>query len=158
MPKSKLKERVRDPKSHPVALAFTITEVCSLTKLSRSFVYQLIASGALPAKKCGARTLILFDDLIAFLRNLPSLPVRGVDSGESDDADSDTTPSPATSPPSCARRSQDERWYRDGPPQWLEGRGKSWERPCETAAEARQRRESAARKLSRASFHLRRCW
>jgi hypothetical protein len=44
-----------------------------------------------------------------------------------------------------------ERWYRDGPPQWLEGRGKSWERPCETAAEVRQRRESAARKLTRAS-------
>ena len=45
----------------------------------------------------------------------------------------------------------DERWYRNGPPQWLEGRGKSWERPCETAAEVRQRRESAARKLSRAN-------
>jgi hypothetical protein len=46
---------------------------------------------------------------------------------------------------------EDERWYRDGAPRWLEGRGKSWERLCETAAEARQRRESAARKLSRAS-------
>jgi hypothetical protein len=45
----------------------------------------------------------------------------------------------------------DERWFGDGPPQWLEGRGKSWERPCETAAEARQRRESAARKLTRAN-------
>ena len=45
---------------------------------------------------------------------------------------------------------EDERWYGNGPPRWLEGRGKSWERPCETAAEARQRRESAARKLTRA--------
>ena len=45
----------------------------------------------------------------------------------------------------------DEDWYGNGPPQWLEGRGKPWERPCETAAEARQRRESAARKLTRAS-------
>jgi hypothetical protein len=44
-----------------------------------------------------------------------------------------------------------EYWYGDGPPKWLELRGTPWERPCETAADARRRRETAARKLWRAS-------
>ena len=90
--KSEFERHVRDlgldpvpaPKSRPVCLAFTVSEVCALTKLSRSFIYQLIATGSLPARKCGARTLILFDDLIAFLRNFPSLPASGTRNGGSE--------------------------------------------------------------------------
>jgi excisionase family DNA binding protein len=67
--------------SRPPVFAFTIREAAEVAKISRSTLYKYIRSGALPAKKCGARTLILFDDLIAFLRNLPSLQVRSMDSG-----------------------------------------------------------------------------
>jgi len=45
-----------------------------------------------------------------------------------------------------------EHWYRNGAPNWLEGRGKPWERPCETAAGACARREKAVQKLGRAAF------
>ena len=63
-----------DRESRFSGLVFTIAETCAATKMSRSSIYKLIASNSLPAKKCGARTIILGDDLVAFLRNLPSYP------------------------------------------------------------------------------------
>lgn len=39
--------------------------------LSRSSLYNLIAEGRLIPRKYGARTLLLFDELDAFLRGLP---------------------------------------------------------------------------------------
>jgi len=67
------------------AVAFTIPEVCAAIRMSRSFVYRLIADGALPAKKIGARTLILSEDLNAFLKSLPAVPTKTarVDEGPS---------------------------------------------------------------------------
>jgi excisionase family DNA binding protein len=64
--------------------AFTIQEAARILSISRSTLYELLHWGALPAKKCGARTLILADDLDAFLRNLPSLPAKGPQNGGSD--------------------------------------------------------------------------
>src|SRR5262249_59850468 len=52
-------------------LAFTIKEAARATGLSRSLLYVAIGRGALRARKCGARTLILDTDLRRFLRNLP---------------------------------------------------------------------------------------
>jgi hypothetical protein len=52
-------------------LALTIKETVRASGLSRSLLYLAIASGALRARKCGARTLILDSDLRKFLRNLP---------------------------------------------------------------------------------------
>jgi hypothetical protein len=43
----------------------------------------------------------------------------------------------------------ERRFYGDGAPQWIEGRGKSWERRCRTAAEVKQLRERDARLLRR---------
>lgn len=57
--------------SAEVKRAHTVNGVVQTSGLSRSMVYLAIGSGALPAKKCGARTLILDEDLLAFLRNLP---------------------------------------------------------------------------------------
>src|SRR6516162_6377634 len=54
-------------------LAFTIKEAARATGLSRSLLYLAIGRGALRAKKCGARTLILDIDLRRFLRSLPAL-------------------------------------------------------------------------------------
>ena len=54
-------------------LAFTIKEAARASGLSRSLLYVAIGRGALRAKKCGARTLILDSDLRRFLRGLPRL-------------------------------------------------------------------------------------
>ena len=67
-------------------LAFTIKEAARATGLSRSLLYVAIGRGALHARKCGARTLILETDLREFLRRLPVFPEGG-------------TLTPAESPP-----------------------------------------------------------
>jgi hypothetical protein len=52
-------------------IAYTIPEAVQASGLSRSSLYVAIATGALHARKCGARTLILDTDLRRFLRSLP---------------------------------------------------------------------------------------
>jgi excisionase family DNA binding protein len=52
--------------------AFSIREVCRITGLGRSTIFASIKSGALLARKCGRRTIILSADLDVFLRNLSS--------------------------------------------------------------------------------------
>ena len=55
------------------SLAYAVRDVCSLTRLSRAKIYDLIAGGHLRAVKCDRRTLILRDDLVEFLNSLPPL-------------------------------------------------------------------------------------
>jgi hypothetical protein len=52
-------------------VAFTIKEAVRASGLSRSLLYVAMGRGALQARKCGARTLILDTDLRRFLRSLP---------------------------------------------------------------------------------------
>jgi hypothetical protein len=54
-------------------VAFTLKEAAHASGLSRSLLYVAIGRGALRARKCGARTLILDSDLRRFLRSLPAL-------------------------------------------------------------------------------------
>jgi hypothetical protein len=54
-------------------IAFTIKEAVRASGLSRSMLYVAIGDGALRARKCGARTVILETDLRRFLRSLPQL-------------------------------------------------------------------------------------
>ena len=53
-------------------IAHTIANAVLVAGLSRSMLYLAIGRGALRARKCGARTLILDSDLRRFLRSLPS--------------------------------------------------------------------------------------
>ncbi len=53
-------------------LAFSITDVCEVTALGRTTIYAAIKDGALVARKHGRRTVVLADDLSAFLRGLPA--------------------------------------------------------------------------------------
>ena len=48
-------------------LAYSIKEVCRVSSLGRTRVYQLIAAGRLEARKLGRRTLIPADSLRALL-------------------------------------------------------------------------------------------
>lgn len=52
-------------------LAYDVRQVCKLSGLSRATVYAAIRGGKLRARKQGARTLVLRDDLRAWLEALP---------------------------------------------------------------------------------------
>jgi excisionase family DNA binding protein len=54
-------------------LAFTIPQAVQAGLGGQSTIYQLIAEGKLRAVKRGRSTLILADDLLAFLRSLPAI-------------------------------------------------------------------------------------
>jgi len=48
----------------------SINEVCTVTGLGRTKVYEAINSGSLKARKLGKRTIVLQDDLASFLTSL----------------------------------------------------------------------------------------
>jgi excisionase family DNA binding protein len=52
-------------------LAYSIDEVCAKSGLGRTTIYAAIGDGFLIARKFGRRTIVLDDDLKAFLHNLP---------------------------------------------------------------------------------------
>lgn len=51
--------------------AYSITDVLQVLKVGRTRTYELIKEGKLPARKLGRRTVILREDVDAFLRDLP---------------------------------------------------------------------------------------
>lgn len=51
--------------------AFSVTEAAILAAVGRSTVYESIKAGGLKARKAGRRTLILRDDLQAWLHGFP---------------------------------------------------------------------------------------
>jgi Helix-turn-helix domain len=53
--------------------AHSIPEVCAATGLGRDSVYAAIRTGKLIARKYGRRTVVLDDDMRAFLEALPKL-------------------------------------------------------------------------------------
>lgn len=52
-------------------VAATINEAAQITGLGRSSIYQLINDGKLTRRKYGSRTLILVEELEAFVKSLP---------------------------------------------------------------------------------------
>ena len=66
-------------------LGFSIDGACESSGLGRTFLYEAIGSGKLIAKKAGRRTIILPEDLKAYLENLPAA-VFGSGEGPSDRA------------------------------------------------------------------------
>jgi excisionase family DNA binding protein len=63
------------PNAHD-KIAFTINEAARVSGLSRSLLYIAIGSGALRARKCGRRTLVLARDLSAWIERLPTIEVK----------------------------------------------------------------------------------
>ena len=58
-------------------LAITIVEAARRSGLSRSSIYQAIGRGELRLKKSGRRSLILTDDLKAWIDALPDAKPKG---------------------------------------------------------------------------------
>jgi hypothetical protein len=52
--------------------AYRISDVCRLTGLGRTTIYEAIKSRALIARRYRRCTIVLAEDLAAFLRNLPT--------------------------------------------------------------------------------------
>ncbi len=56
-----------------MSLAYSIADAAKAAGIGRTTVYSLIRTGKLPARKLGARTVILADDLEALIRSLPTI-------------------------------------------------------------------------------------
>jgi excisionase family DNA binding protein len=54
-------------------LAHSIADAANISSIGRTMIYDLIAAGDLRARKVGSKTLILHEDLLAFLRDLPAM-------------------------------------------------------------------------------------
>ena len=59
-------------------LAYTIPEAVEAGAGGRTKIYEAIKAGELKARKRGKRTIILADDLIAYLEALPDFPNQAV--------------------------------------------------------------------------------
>ena len=51
--------------------AYRIRDVCRVTGLGRTTIYAAIKAGALIARRYGRCTIVLAEDVAAFLHNLP---------------------------------------------------------------------------------------
>jgi Helix-turn-helix domain len=66
------RQGAEEPASPSSPLALRIRDVCRVTGLGRTTVYKAIKSGALIARRYGRCTIVLAEDLVVFLRNLPT--------------------------------------------------------------------------------------
>jgi len=63
--------------------AYTVTEFCETTGLSRATAYRIFKAGVITPRKAGNRTLILGEDLRAYLNSLPVADIVSAATGGS---------------------------------------------------------------------------
>jgi excisionase family DNA binding protein len=60
-------------------LLYTIPQCCRLAALGRTKFYELIASGEIPIRKIGKKSLVAAADLKRWAEQLPAIAVRPAD-------------------------------------------------------------------------------
>ena len=89
---------------HLVPLAFTADEATLVSRIGRNSIYLAVETGAVRARKLGRKTLILRDDLLAWLQSLPSASSSGGSEAEKLPGKTRTAPAEMVAEPPPKRR------------------------------------------------------
>ena len=65
-------------------LFYTIPECCRLAAIGRTKFYELVASGDIPVRKIGKKTLVAAADLKRWADRLPAIAIRPKLAGRTD--------------------------------------------------------------------------